>query len=357
VAVALLLAAAPAQATSTHGAHSGKPSAKRPLEPRPMYWGASIGEQLTGEQPPWDMSALTTFEGLVGKGLSLVSLNSPFEECSGPCTTFPFPTQMMENIRAYGAIPFFNWSSQSIPADSTNSSLMPDYQLSDLISGRYDGYIREFAESARGWGHSFFLRFNWEMNGNWFPWGAGVNGNGPGEFVAAWRHVHDIFTAVGATNATWVWCPYTEVERHFAPLKPLYPGNRYVDWTCMDGFNWGSNPTNPHPWRSFGQIFETTYRKLTKQIAPSKPIVLAEMASTGGNRAKAAWIRDMFKQLATGFRRVRGLIWFDQVDRGINWPLETSPAATAAFAKGIRGRAFASNSFHTSTGGPVRPPR
>jgi hypothetical protein len=65
----------------------------------------------------------------------------------------------------------------------------------------------------------------------------------------------------------------------------------------------------------------------------------------------------MFKQLATGFRRVRGLIWFDQVDRGINWPLETSPAATAAFAEGIRGRAFASNSFSTSTGGPVRPPR
>jgi mannan endo-1,4-beta-mannosidase len=357
VAVALLLAAAPAQATSTHRPHAGGRSAKRPLEPRPMYWGASIGDQLTGTQPPWDMSALAKFESLVGKGLSLVALNSPFEDCSGPCTTFPFPAQMMENIRTYGAIPFFNWSSQLIPADPTNSSSMPGYQLSDMISGRYDGYIREFAEAARNWGHSFFLRFDWEMNGNWFPWGAGVNGNGPGEFVAAWRHVHDIFTAVGATNATWVWCPYAEVERRFAPLKPLYPGNRYVDWTCMDGFNWAGNPTNPHPWRSFSQIFETTYRQLTQQIAPSKPVVLAEMASTGSSRAKAAWIRDMFKQLGTRFRRIRGLIWFDQVDRGINWPLETSPAATAAFARGIRNRAFASNSFHTSTGGPVRPPR
>ena len=27
--------------------------------------------------------------------------------------------------------------------------------------------------------------------------------------------------------------------------QPLYPGNQYVDWTCIDGFNWGSNPPTP----------------------------------------------------------------------------------------------------------------
>ena len=33
----------------------------------------------------------------------------------------------------------------------------------------------------------------------------------------------------------------------------------------------------------------------------------------------------MFKMLATKYRRIRGLVWFDQVDRGIDWPLETAP--------------------------------
>ena len=79
-----------------------------------------------------------------------------------------------------------------------------------MIAGRYDEYIREFAEEARAWGHPFFLRFNWEMNGDWFPWSEGVNGNPSGEYVAAWRHVHDIFAAVGATNVTWVWCPFVD---------------------------------------------------------------------------------------------------------------------------------------------------
>ena len=95
-----------------------------------------------------------------------------------------------------------------------------------MIAGTHDAYIREFAEDARDWGHPFFLRFNWEMNGNWFPWSEGVNGNQPGEYVAAWRHVHDIFTEVGATNATWVWCPNVDPGGKFSDLALALPRRR-----------------------------------------------------------------------------------------------------------------------------------
>ena len=349
---ALALLAAPGAAAAKHRHHHTHAKKQRPL-----YWGAWIGDQLTGEEPPWDMSAVSQFEGVVGKGLSLVALGSPFADCSSPpCSFFDFPTEAMENVHRYGAIPFFNWASQATSSDPSGATNMPDFQLSDVIAGTYDSYIRKFAEAARNWGHSFFLRYDWEMNGNWFPWGEGINGNNPGEYVAAWRHVHDIFTSVGATNATWVWCPYAEVDRHFAELAPLYPGDEYVDWTCMDGFNWGANPTNPHSWKSFRQIFAPTYRKLVKQIAPSKPVILAEMASTGRGHAKAKWIRDMFKELRTNFRRIRGMIWFDQVDRGVDWPLETSPAAARAFAKGIRKHNFRSNGQAAVVASPIRPP-
>jgi mannan endo-1,4-beta-mannosidase len=358
LAVALIAALLPATAAAAHGhkpaAHAKK---KRPPKQRPLYWGAWIGDQLTGEEAPWDMSAVSQFEGVVGKGLSLLALGSPFADCNtAPCKFFDFPTEAMNNVHNYGAIPFFNWASQATSSDPSGATSMPDFQLSDVIAGTYDSYIREFAEAARNWGHSFFLRYDWEMNGNWFPWGEGINGNNPGEYVAAWRHVHDIFSAVGATNATWVWCPYAEVDRHFADLAPLYPGDSYVDWTCMDGFNWGSNPTNPHSWKSFDQIFGPTYRKLVKQIAPSKPIVLAEMASTGRGHAKAKWIQNMFEELRGKYRRIRGLIWFDQVDRGVDWPLETSPAAARAFAKGVRKPGFKPNGQAAVAASPIRPP-
>jgi hypothetical protein len=332
--------------------HHGK---SRPVKPRPSYWGAWIGDNLTGAKPPWDMSAVTKFEQMTGRGLSLVEFSQPFSDCgSTPCTPFPFPAGEMEKIREYGAIPFFSWGSDSIPVPEIPGE--PDFQLSDVIAGSYDEYIREFAEAAREWGHPFFLRFNWEMNGNWFPWNQSVNGNQPSEVVAAWRHVHDIFTAVGATNATWVWCPYADPFHRFGDIGSLYPGNAYVDWTSMDGFNWASNPTNPHPWESFDQIFRASYLHIIKHIAPTKPMVLAEIASTGSGRAKAAWIDNMFKMLATRYRRIRGLIWFDQVDRGISWPLETSPAATRAFARGIRHWAFKSNGYAAASTSPVIPP-
>jgi hypothetical protein len=355
LALALFLLALPSAAVAADAAH-GKKSSKAAKQ-RPLYWGAWIGDQLTGEEPPWDMSAVSQFEGLVGKGLSLVALGSPFADCtSSPCKFFDFPTAAMENVHSYGAIPFFNWASQATSSDPAGATVMPDFQLADVIAGTYDTYIREFAEDARNWGHPFFLRYDWEMNGDWFPWGETINGNNPGEYVAAWRHVHDIFTAVGATNATWAWCPYAEVDRSFAALAPLYPGDEYVDWTCMDGFNWGSNPTNPHSWKGFKEIFGPTYRKLVKRIAPSKPIVLAEMASTGKGRAKAGWIRNMFEELRTNFRRVRALIWFDQVDRGVDWPLETSPPAARAFAKGIAKSGFRPNGQAAVVASPIRPP-
>jgi hypothetical protein len=331
-----------------------KPHAKG----RPIYWGAWIGSQLTGTSPPWDMSGVTAFEGIVGKGLSLVGFSSSFANCEvSPCTFNRFPTPAMENVRRYGAIPILSWGSESSPWLPGTTS-QPDFQLADVISGRYDGYIAKFAEEARAWGHPFFLRFNWEMNGNWFPWSETVNENSPGEFIAAWRHVHEVFAAVGATNATWVWCPYADSnKKRFSNIRPLYPGDSYVDWTCMDGYNWGKTPVNPHPWKTFSQIFEPTYKLLTKKVAPKKPILLGEMASSPYGGGKAAWVREMLKKLPTAYPKVRGMVYFDSVDRGIDWPIETSPAVSRAFASGIRKGIFKGNRYAELSTSPIQPPR
>jgi mannan endo-1,4-beta-mannosidase len=345
-------AASKAQHSAPHKKHHKK---KRPAKQRPSYWGAWIGTQLTGGQPPWDMGSVGRFQELAGKSPSLLEFAAPFADCNAsPCSFYPFPRHEMETIRSYGAIPFFGWGSQSIPVPSDLN--LPDFQLIDIASGKYDSYIREFAEGARAWGHPFFLRFNWEMNGDWFPWGEYANGNQPGQSVLAWQRVHDIFTSVGATNANWVWCPYAHGTERYASLARYYPGDAYVDWTCLDGFNWARNGVNSQPWRSFDEIFRRSYRAITRRIAPSKPMLLAEMASGGGPRAKSRWIDDMFKQLRTNYRRIRGLIWFEQIDRGVQWPIESSGAATKAFQRGIRQPAFRANAFSGLAGSPIAPP-
>ena len=354
----MLAAPAPAAGQADEPGKAAKKQRKKHPKPKPMYWGAWIGEQFTGTDAPWDMNAVAMFQQVVGgKGLSLLEFSSPFEDCSRPpCRFYKFPTIAMNNVRAYGAIPVFSWGAESNPRVSAEQ---PNFQLADLAGGAYDAQIAQFAVEARDWGHPFFLRFNWEMNGNWFPWSEKANGNGPGQYVAAWRRVHDIFGAVGAHNATWVWCPYADTPQRLKQtrLKPLYPGHGYVDWTCLDGYNWGRNPVNPRPWRSFDEIFAPAYKAVTKKIAPRKPMMLAEFATSPYGGHKALWIQKMFEELPRKYPRVRALIYFDSVDRGVDWPLETSATAARAFAKGIRKGRYANNRFGEIATSPIPPLR
>ncbi len=208
--------------------------------------------------------------------------------------------------------------------------------------GSFDTYIRSFAEAAKAWGHPFFLRFNWEMNGNWFPWGEGANGNRPGQSAAAWRHVHNIFRSVGATNVSWVWCPSITTTNATIRLRELYPGNAYVDWTCLDGYNWGAG-AGPHGWQSFDQIFSPTYSQLIGSIAPSKPMMIGEVGSSSRGGSKSAWISNMFSRIASSFGTIRALLWFDVRDGKMNWPVESSPGSRRAFATGISNRRYLTN--------------
>jgi len=319
------------------------PPALSPV-PRSIYWGAWIGDHLTGSEAPWDMGAVAAFERLAGKGVSLVNFSAPFANCSAsPCRYYEFPAAELTAIRAHGAIPVYSWGSQSIPAPA--SLHQPDFQLADVIAGAHDAYLRRFAEAARDWGHPFFIRFNWEMNGGWFAWAEGANGNGAGEYVAAWRHVHDIFAEVGATNATWVWCPNVDPDGAFQDLAPLYPGDAYVDWTGLDGYNWGTNPARPDRWRSFDSLFRSTYDEIAKTIAPAKPMLIGEIGSTEHGGSKAAWIADMLARVPVDYPQIHGLLWFEKYDDGMDWPLATSGSAAETFAAGIANGAYAENRF------------
>jgi hypothetical protein len=321
-----------------------------PAPQRQVLWGAEIGPQLTGTAAPWDMNAVTAFQDVVGKAPSIVAFNIPFEACSPTCNYYPFPATQLAAIRSYGAIPMLNWASMSSPLAVAE----PSFRLANVAAGDFDAYIRSFALAAKAWGHPFFLRFDWEMNGNWFPWAQSANGNQPGDFVAAWRHVHEIFTSVGASNATWVWCPTSDPNHEFTNLSELYPGNAYVDWTCLDGYNYPS--PGGHGWSSFDQIYSSTYDQIVDDIAPGKPFMVGEVASSEQGGSKAAWVTDMLGDITSGYSALRAFVWFDWSQGGDDWPIETSSASAAAFAQGIAAPLFTTNTFGNLGPGTIEAP-
>ena len=336
-----------ADGSSEAGQRGGASEATPSTATRPLYWGAWIGNQLTGGEAPFDMTAVTAFERLTGgKGLSLIQFSSPFENCHAtPCVPYAFPAGAFDKIRRYGAIPLFSWGSNALPIRSNAAR----FSLAKIIRGDDDAYIERWATAAAQWRHPFFLRFDWEMNGKWFPWGWGSNGNRPGEFIRAWQHVHRIFSSAGATNATWVWCPNVDPARVFGPLRALYPGDAYVDWTCVDAYN------RDEPWTSFDELFASTYTAVA-QLAPRKPMLIAEIGSTERGGSKAAWITALLHDLSGRYPLVRGLAWFEKLGSGFDWPIESSPAARRAFARGIASPSYSENTFAALAGGTVRPP-
>lgn len=325
-----------------------------------IYWGAMVNgdcpssTNLQGE--------FNTFETRSGKRMAIIHWGQPWMLRDG--SWGEFQTTYFDNVRNHGSIPMINWASQKLGA-GTNQS---DFQLRDIYNGNYDTYIRRWATDARIWGHPLFLRFNHEMNGWWYPWGEGktstgaiVNGNTSGDYVKAWRHVHDIFVSVGATNVTWVWAPnQIGNSSNYASLSTLYPGDAYVDWTALDIYNkydtWlGLDPLLS---ASGGITWLKDSYNLVLNVAPNKPMMLAEFASIeagDGGAKKAAWITDALTvQIPTNFPRIKAVVYMNwDINSGKTYPIESSQAATNAWAAGIGSGRYASNQYANLNISPI----
>lgn len=234
-----------------------------------------------------------------------------------------FDAAQAQAVVQRGSVPEISWE----PWDSRVGlrKAQPEFTLARIIAGRHDAYVRRFAEAVARYGGPLRLRFAQEMNGRWYPWSESQNGNRRGEFVEAWRHVHAIFRASGATNVDWIWSPVAGNIR-----AREYPGSAYVDAVGLSGFN-GGRILFTKRWRSFRVAFVPPLDAL-HHVAPAKPVALTEVASTEEGGDKAAWIRNMFAEIRAR-PYIEALTWFN-LRKETDWRIESSPEATAAFADG-----------------------
>jgi hypothetical protein len=187
--------------------------------------------------------------------------------------------------------------------------------MKDIARGRYDGYVRASARAAARWHRPVMLRFAHEMNGNWYPWGTAASAKA---YKAAWRHIVSIYRREGARNVQWVWTPYASVR---FPFRGRFPGNRWVDWVGLDGFNWGGSL----PWESFKRIFIPSYRIL-RGMSPA-PMIIAETGSAevGGNKAK--WLATALNRTLPHMHRIRALAWYSAANSRGDYRVNSSQGA------------------------------
>ncbi|MBM7026669.1 glycoside hydrolase family 26 protein, partial [Clavibacter zhangzhiyongii] len=234
--------------------------------------------------------------------------------------THPAPVAGLASVAARGADSLLTWE----PWIGGAGVDQPAYANARILAGDQDAYIRSWGAALARYGGTVYLRYGHEMNGNWYPWSDGVNGNAPGSYVAAWKHVHDLVVAEGATNVKWVWSPNVPYPGS-TDLASLYPGSGQVDVVALDGYNWGTAPGQT--WTGPAALFGPGIERL-RAIAPGKPLVIGEVASSEAGGSKAAWNRDLVAYLQAQ-PDVLGFVWFD-FRKEEDWRIDSSAASAAA---------------------------
>ncbi|MCX5014922.1 glycosyl hydrolase [Streptomyces sp. NBC_00555] len=189
-----------------------------------------------------------------------------------------------------------------------------------IADGASDSYLRDYAKAVRRLNIPVAISFADEMNGDWEQWG--TTGTTPQAYVRAWRHIHDVFEAVGATNVIWTWSPNIVQPGTDKDLSPFYPGDEYVDWVGLIGYftDW-----DPH---SFDGLFGATLTEIAR--FSRKPQLLLETAAMPG-RHRTQDVRALF-QGVTASPDLVGFAWFDYKARA-DWRLEASPEGAAEFRR------------------------
>lgn len=208
------------------------------------------------------------------------------------------------------------------------------YGAQDIVKGKTDTYVREFAKGVKNYSEEIWLRPLHEANGDWYDWGVGKAnaGNTDANVAEAYRHIVNIFREENVNNVKWVWTTNASNHGSGTSLTGNYPGDEYVDYISIDGYNWGKSQSWSN-WQTFSQVFMKAYTALANI---NKPLFIAEISCSELGGSKADWITDMFEHFATDFSRVFAVMWFSQSkDEEGDWALNTSNAAVDAWKAGI----------------------
>jgi beta-mannanase len=236
--------------------------------------------------------------------------------------------ETIKSIYSKGSAMVITWE----PWDQASQEAI-DYDK--VLSGGYDSYIASFAQQIKSVPGEVFIRFAHEVNGNWYPW-SGIK-IGKQKYIALYRYIKDKFDSLGVANAKWVF----SINQEDVPKEDnnhylfYYPGDGYVDYVGIDGYNWGDTKTWSK-WMNFREIFSNTYKEVTEKIR--KPVLIAEFSSTSSGGDKGLWIEEAFKNIKT-MKNIKGFIIFN-CDKETDWSFSPDTAAGKKLKEQLRSNYF-----------------
>jgi Glycosyl hydrolase family 26/Purple acid Phosphatase, N-terminal domain len=337
----------------------------------PIYWGISQTAGITAAQ-------IDAFEASAGKKMSLLGIGGTWWGGGVyPTGAYQaFPTSKAALIHGRGGILIWDW----IPGNGSSGAANDvGFNLPSIYNGNHDAYITAQANTIKGLGYPVWIRPFHEMNGSWYTWYYQANtaiGNGgfnSGEVILAWKRIVDLFEAAGCdrTHVQWIFNPNvmstTTSSTTHEPLIDFYPGDAYVDWYGIDGYN------DDAPWKTLQQVCEggaglqNTLANLMALSSTPKPVLIPETGcqdTRGGvvdGASKAQWFIDAFETYLPQQPLIQGIVYSNYVEAPHNWqvdyPLTGSGSGTTwpAFAHGIQNPHFLQGGAFALSANDIKP--
>jgi len=275
----------------------------------PPIFGVKYGNQ------GWDLQSVRALEAWQGRTHEVLVLFTNWDRRREVQDNL-FVRQLPA-IWQHGAVPLITW--EPYTGDKT-----PNDIVGRIGKGEFDAYIAEWGTRLREFlagrdgrlgtddDRRAYLRLAHEMNGNWYPWGQ----RSPDRFIAMWKRVHAIFAdlGLGPAQLQWMWC-VTNSDHGPVAAEAYYPGDAWVDWVSVDGYNWGSS-SRTSTWQTPDEVLGPMVSRL--RALTTKPLALAEVASTSltargdDAKAKGEWISELFAWVRT--HPIRMVCWYN-IDR------------------------------------------
>ncbi len=273
----------------------------------------------------WKMDQVRAMEAWQGKRHAVVNLFTDW--CNRSKNIDNLFKQQLPNIWASGNVPVVSWEPYLCSPSAT-----PTNVAARAAAGEYDAYLNTWADRMKAFiagpdgslgttdDRRAYIRLAHEMNGNWYPWSATTGNSSTAHYTLMWQRVRGVFWQKGLNSDSlqWIWAVNHE-DVGSVPAESYYPGDEYVDWIGIDGYNWGSSQSWS-AWRTPQEIFGPMTARL--RALTSLPLALTETASTTANRGavdiagKSTWITQFFEYAPTSGARM--VIWFNE-DKEADW--------------------------------------
>ncbi|RAP32907.1 hypothetical protein DID75_03670 [Candidatus Marinamargulisbacteria bacterium SCGC AG-410-N11] len=216
-----------------------------------------------------------------------------------------FPLKFCNNLIQTGSMPLIFWE----PWIKDDPEGLP---ITAIASGDYDDYIKEWIIKAKQFEYPLMIALAPNMNKQGFNWSATQSDRMVDTYILLMQHVIDLFRKEGALNVIWVWSLSQPINKeiNWSLINRLYPGDDYIDWIGIEGFNLGTSQSWSN-WKSPETLFSKSVEEISS-LFPTKPIIVSGTATTSLGGDDKDWYRSLLVALQSSLKKVQAVILDDR---------------------------------------------